>query len=74
MTHADNDFFLGYIEEMQSYIPIIKKGIEKLQSDLVKNGVLEELYRLAHIIKGASSMVGIGGLSQIACWSDPLPT
>ncbi|ADW18481.1 CheA signal transduction histidine kinase [Desulfobulbus propionicus DSM 2032] len=67
MTHADNDFFLGYIEEMQSYIPIIKKGIGELQSDLVKNGVLEELYRLAHIIKGASSMVGIGGLSQIAC-------
>jgi len=31
MAQDDNDFFLGYIDEVQSYIPIIKKGVEELQ-------------------------------------------
>lgn len=32
MAQDDNDFFLGYIDEVQSYIPIIKKGVEELQT------------------------------------------
>ena len=66
MVQEDNDFFTGYIEEVQTYIPIIKQGIEELQTIPNKREVFDEVYRLVHIIKGASSMVGINGLSQIA--------
>ena len=66
MAQDSNDFFAGYIEEVQTYIPIMKAGIEELRADPHKRETFDEMYRLAHIIKGASSMVGIGGLSQIA--------
>jgi chemosensory pili system protein ChpA (sensor histidine kinase/response regulator) len=66
MVQEGNDFFTGYIEEVQTYIPIIKKGVEELQTAPNKRGPFDEVYRLVHIIKGASSMVGINGLSQIA--------
>ncbi len=66
MAQDDNDFFLGYIDEVQSYIPIIKKGVEELQTASAKAEIFDEVYRLVHIIKGASSMVGVKGMSQIA--------
>lgn len=66
MAHDSNDFFAGYIEEVQTYIPIMQAGIEELRSNPGKRETLEEIYRLSHIIKGASSMVGITGLSRIA--------
>ncbi len=66
MTQDGNDFFAGYIEEVQTYIPIIKKGIEDLQAVPDKGEIFEEVYRLVHIIRGASAMVGIHGLSEIA--------
>jgi len=66
MALDSNDFFTGYIEEVQTYIPIMKAGIEELRAEPHNRETFDEMYRLAHIIKGASSMVGIGGLSQIA--------
>ena len=66
MVQEGNDFFTGYIEEVQTYIPIIKKGVEELQTVPNKREIFDEVYRLVHIIRGASSMVGINGLSQIA--------
>ncbi len=66
MAQEGNDFFTGYIEEVQTYIPIIQKGVEELQTAPNKREIFDEVYRLVHIIKGASSMVGINGLSQIA--------
>ena len=66
MAQDRNDFFAGYIEEVQAYIPIMQAGIKELQANPRKRETLEELYRLAHIIRGASSMVGIAGLSRIA--------
>ncbi len=66
MAQESNDFFTGYVEEVQGYIPIIKQGIKELQLFPDKWEIFEEIYRLVHIIRGASSMVGIDGLSQIA--------
>jgi chemosensory pili system protein ChpA (sensor histidine kinase/response regulator) len=66
MAQDSNDFFAGYIEEVQAYIPTMKAGIEELRVNPHKRDLLEELHRLAHIIRGASSMVGIAGLSRIA--------
>jgi len=56
----------GFIEEVKSYIPPLMQGIETLQESPERKDVLEEIYRMVHTIKGASSMVGISGLSLIA--------
>jgi len=56
----------GFIEEVKSYIPPLMQGIETLQESPERKDVLDEFYRMVHTIKGASSMVGISGLSLIA--------
>lgn len=66
MTQEMNELFTGYLEEVQTYIPIIHQRIEHLRAQPNHTDSLTELYRLVHIIKGASSMVGIQGLSRIA--------
>lgn len=66
MASGENVFFSGYLEEVQSYIPILRKGIDDLRDQPDDAQSLEEIYRLTHIIKGASSMIGIDGLSRIA--------
>ncbi len=66
MTHEMNELFTGYLEEVQTYIPIIFQRIKQLREQPNHAESLTELYRLVHIIKGASSMVGIQGLSRIA--------
>ncbi len=70
----------GYIEEVRTYIPSLTRGLEslKLSLDTEQNSgvnmsqgdrseAIEEAHRLAHTIKGASAMVGMYGLSHIAC-------
>ncbi|MBM9536452.1 hybrid sensor histidine kinase/response regulator [Desulfobulbus alkaliphilus] len=66
MARDGDDFFTGYIEEVQSYIPLIAKRIEALQTAPDKGPVFEEIYRLVHIIHGASVIVGVNGLGSIA--------
>jgi len=56
----------GFIEEVKSYIPSLMQGIETLKEKPERKEVLEEIFRMVHTIKGASSMVGISGLSLIA--------
>jgi len=56
----------GFIEEVESYIPSLMQGIETLKERPERKEVLEEIHRMVHTIKGASSMVGISGLSHIA--------
>lgn len=72
MTHERNDLFKGYLEEVQTYIPIIHQRIEQLciQPDHAES--FSELYRLVHIIKGASSMLGVHGLSRIAGYMESM--
>jgi len=63
---SSNEIVQGYIEEVKAYIPSLTQGIESLRKSPNQTAVLEEVHRLAHTIKGASSMVGIYGLSHIA--------
>lgn len=63
---SSDDIIAGYIEEVKTYIPSLVKGIKTLRDNPKETGVLEEVHRLVHTIKGASSMVGIYGLSHIA--------
>ena len=66
MEQSTTDFFAEYIEEVQSYIPQLRSGIEELQVAPAVGEGFEEVYRLVHSIKGASSMVGVQSLSRIA--------
>ena len=72
MAQDSKDFFAGYIKEVQSYIPIIKQGIKDLRIVPGNSEALDEVYRLVHIIKGASAMVGVAGLSQIAGYMESM--
>ncbi len=63
---ADEEIVREYIEEVKTYIPMLMEGMETLKDRPDKSEVLEEAHRLVHTIKGASSMVGMYGLSHIA--------
>ncbi len=67
MARASGDEIIqGYIEEVTTYIPSLIQGIESFRKTADREA-LEETHRLVHTIKGASAMVGIHGLSHIAC-------
>ena len=55
-----------FIEEVESYIPTLINGLESLKKGTAQSEALEESHRLVHTIKGASSLVGLNGLSHIA--------
>ncbi len=56
----------GFIEEVESYIPSLIDGLKSLKEKPDQREVLEETHRLVHIVKGASSLVGLIGLSHVA--------
>ncbi len=64
--NIDKEVLLGFIEEAQSYLPAIRQGLTAYQADPTHLDRLEEAHRHAHTIKGASSMVGLAGLSHMA--------
>ncbi|PIE56850.1 MAG: hypothetical protein CSA34_02500 [Desulfobulbus propionicus] len=61
-----SEYLSGYLEEVRTYLPVLKSHIAQLSETPARPDLLAEVYRLTHIIKGASSMVGIEGLSAIA--------
>ncbi|MCP4347160.1 MAG: response regulator [Desulfobacterales bacterium] len=63
---ASDEIVEGYMEEVKTYIPSLVQGLESLSKKPDQKNVIEEVHRLVHTIKGASSMVGIFGLSHIA--------
>ncbi|MCL2340450.1 MAG: Hpt domain-containing protein [Proteobacteria bacterium] len=66
MVLDKNDFLAGYVEEVLTYVPTMRTAIGELRANPHKRDAQEELHRLAHIIRGASAMVGVDVLSQIA--------
>ena len=63
---VDKEILIGFIEEAKSYLPAIAEGIDAFKADAAEMGGLEVAHRHVHTIKGASSMVGLTGLSHIA--------
>lgn len=66
MRNVDREVLVGFIEEARGYLPLI---LDHLQAALQQPGDVDplcEAYRHAHCIKGASSMVGLTGLSHMA--------
>ncbi|HXG65732.1 MAG TPA: Hpt domain-containing protein [Blastocatellia bacterium] len=63
---VDREVLVGFIEEARSYLPGILNGIEDFSANPTDIVRLEEAHRYAHSIKGASAMVGLNHLSQLA--------
>ena len=61
-----NEMIRDFIEEVESYIPTLIKSLESLSKEEAQSEALEESHRLVHTIKGASSLVGLNGLSHLA--------
>ncbi len=53
-----------FFQEVTSYIPAIRQGLDLLASDRAALSTLEELHRLFHNIKGAASQVQLFDLSK----------
>ncbi|MEE4358469.1 MAG: response regulator [Desulfococcaceae bacterium] len=66
MSGPADEIIRGYIDEVQTYIPLLKEGTAKLRTDPGQKKVLEEQHGMVSTIKGASLMIGIPGLSTIA--------
>ena len=64
--NIDKEVLIGFVEEAKSYLPAIRRGLEAYQADNRSIDGLEEVYRHVHTIKGASAMVGLTSLSQMA--------
>ncbi|MGB3211154.1 MAG: response regulator [Desulforhopalus sp.] len=53
-----------FFQEVESYIPGIRHGLEEVSSDRTAVTAIEELHRLFHNIKGAASQVQLTDLSE----------
>jgi chemosensory pili system protein ChpA (sensor histidine kinase/response regulator) len=62
----DNSIKKGFADEVRTYIPLLNDGVDTLRNLPESPGVIEEIYRLAHIIRGAAALVGLHGLSHTA--------
>lgn len=55
----------GFIEEAESYLPIIRQAIFDYQADQTNSEAIQTAYRHTHTIKGAAMMVGLPEISEI---------
>jgi purine-binding chemotaxis protein CheW len=71
-ANLDKKMLSGFSREVKSYLPSIREGIEHFQKDSSQNEVLEDTLRYIHTIKGASALMGLAALSQIAAYIEDL--
>jgi chemosensory pili system protein ChpA (sensor histidine kinase/response regulator) len=65
-TSPKIEMIRDFMDEVGSYIPTLIDGLKSLKIEPEQSEVLQESHRLVHTIKGASSLVGLHGLSHIA--------
>jgi chemosensory pili system protein ChpA (sensor histidine kinase/response regulator) len=63
---VNQDLLRSFAVEAKSYLPEIVRGISGFRGDQRRIECLEEAHRNARLIKGASSMVGLSDLSDVA--------
>ena len=56
----------GFLEEARGYAPQVNACLDALAADVDNRDALQEIFRLAHTIRGASSTAGLEDASQIA--------
>jgi chemosensory pili system protein ChpA (sensor histidine kinase/response regulator) len=65
IRRLDREVLENFVKEARGYLPQILRGIHAFSAD-PRSETLEEAHRYSHSIKGASSMVGLSELSEIA--------
>lgn len=65
LESLDQTILLGFTEEAQSYLPVIRQGLELAQRDAASEDV-QLAYRHTHTIRGAALMVGLSEISEFA--------
>ncbi|MEM8962938.1 MAG: Hpt domain-containing protein, partial [Acidobacteriota bacterium] len=60
----------GFAGEVRGYLPKIRRGLSVALDEPDRLDVLEEVHRLFHSVKGASSMIGLAPLSRIAYYAE----
>jgi len=62
----DQELLRSFVAEVKSYLPEILRGVVDFYHNPRQLERLEEPHRYVHTIKGASAMVGLSALSEIA--------
>ena len=66
MNQLDFDKLFGtFIEESSEQLEIIEQEILKLEKNSQDEGALEEVFRMAHSLKGSSSLMGFDKMTQL---------
>lgn len=64
---VSREIFAAYLDETLGYLPVIRAGLERYCADPAANAEdVAQAYRLTHIIRGASAMVGLHDISRAA--------
>ena len=67
MARIEKSELLEYfLAEAEDYLNVLSFGIPQLENSTDRNAILEELFRAAHTLKGASAIVKLGVTSRIA--------
>lgn len=61
----DIEVLLGFIEEAQGYLPAIRQVADDLPVTDENREQITNARRYCHIVKGAASMLGFGGISHV---------
>ena len=64
--HITPEVFNGYRDEVLGYLPGVRSALSIFQADPAARSNIEDARRQIHIVKGASSMIGMAPLSQVA--------
>jgi chemosensory pili system protein ChpA (sensor histidine kinase/response regulator) len=64
--NIDSSILLGFVDEARSYLPTIRQGITRYQSDTRLFDEIELAHRQIHTICGAAMMVGLEELGKFA--------
>jgi chemotaxis signal transduction protein/HPt (histidine-containing phosphotransfer) domain-containing protein len=70
--NLDKKMLHGFSQEVKSYLPSIREGIAAFDGNPNSGDSLSEALRYIHTIKGASALMGLSALSQIASYVEEL--
>ncbi len=55
-----------FLIEAGEHIQNLNKGLLSLEKDPTNSGMIDELFRAAHTLKGSAAMMGFQGISDVA--------
>lgn len=66
MALDKSKFIATFVAEAEGYLTGLNQGLVRLEADPKDSELLQELFRLAHTLKGASRMMGFNQIREIA--------